>query len=572
MQRIAAGVLLLNQAGQITFANAAAIALLNLPENYIGQVLGQQQFINPQGEPLPLEHLPVQRALASHQACIGTVLGLHIANQAVPRWIRLDVEPQMNTASASVSQLVCTCSEVAGFLDQAPSLGNEALLAYMGHELRSPLNAILGFTQLMQRDTTMAHSHLELLQIIERSGEQLLSLIGDLVELGKIQAGQVGLSHTAIHLPNLLSTLEQMLRHKAKAQGLSCSFCAATAVPTHITADESKLRQSLLSLLGCIIKLSQAEPIQIEVQTVTAATQTVLRLEVSSSATNALRVRSQLSGAAGAASSESWSLQLTISRQLIKALGGTLQIGISGSLIVAYEVPIRLMEINHRTPQPQTQDPIVGLAPGQPAYQILVVDDDPVSRLLMARLLGELGFQVKQAINGRQALQMWQQQPPHLICMDMQMPQMNGYEATQRIRAQAPSLPILVMTANRPTPEQLRAAQWDDFVPKPIRRHVLLEKLQQHLGLAYQYESTLLAESAAAPLGLPVAMLQQMPDAWLQALYQAAVQGSDRLVYDLAQQIPAPCEALSQALIALADEFQFEQILQDLQQTSVEVV
>lgn len=577
MQRAKVGVLLLNEAGQITFANSVATHLLDLPQDAIGQVFGsQQQFVNQQGEVLAFEQLPTQQALTTGQAVSNMLLGLNLTDQPSPRWLRFEVELQVNSgeAIALATQLVCLCWEVDSPLAQGlPDLDDGAMLAYMGHELRTPLNAILGFTQLMQRDQTLASNHHELLSIIERSGEQLLNLISDLVELGKIKAGQASLNYAPLSLRNLLTGLEQILSLKAEAQGLPLQFDLAAEVPTYVKADEGKLRQSLLSLLSSIIRLSQSEPLHIAVESVaTSASEMVLRLQVFSSSANVAQLRSHLLEATQQQNPDGWNLRLTISQKLIQMLGGTLRIGAESDLVAVCELPIWLTEPEGSDAQAQTQNQIVGLASDQPAYQILVVDDDPVSRSLMARILGEIGFKVKQAIDGQQAVQIWQQCQPDLIFMDMRMPKMDGYEATQQIKAQAPALPILVLTANQLTAEQIRAAQWTDLVSKPVRREVLLGKLQQHLGLRYLYEAASRPpeQPVALPLELQIETLQQMPHDWLQAVYQAAAQGSDRLIYNLVQQVPAEQLALSKAITALADEFQFDQILKCLQRAGLD--
>ncbi|NJL86389.1 MAG: response regulator [Leptolyngbyaceae cyanobacterium SM1_1_3] len=580
MQSVQVGVLLLNEAGQITFANPAAVNLLGLPNSYMGKLLSSQiQLVDRQGESVSLGQLPIQQTLATGQPTYDVVLGIKLATQALPRWLRFDVDLQSssnsssNRAIAPITQLICTCVELAPADQQGHSkLADGAMLAYMGHELRTPLNAILGFTQLMQRDPALAENHRELLNIIERSGEQLLSLISDLVELGKIQAGQINLNLAPLNLQSLLMGLEQMLCLKAEAQGLKLRFELAAGMPTYIEADEGKLRQSLLSLISSLIKLSQTEPVQINIQSVASDSlnAAVLRLQIQSTTANATQVRSQLSTATQPQNPDSWNLRFTISQKLIQMLGGALHLGAAGDLIAVCELPIVLLKANPLETKVQSQVKVIGLALNQPPTN-LVADDDAVSRLLMVKLLKEAGFKVKQAVDGQQAVQLWQEYQPDLICMDMRMPKMDGYEATQQIRVQAPTLPILVLTANELTPDQVRAGQWHDLVPKPIRRDLLLDRLQQHLELEYRYEQPASAvEPSAMLLDLQIETLQQMPAVWLQDVYQAAAQGSDRLIYQMAQQLPAEKTALARALTALADEFQFDQILKCLQRAGLE--
>jgi len=221
---------------------------------------------------------------------------------------------------------------------------------------------------------------------------------------------------------------------------------------------------------------------------------------------------------------------------------------------------------------------VIGLAPNQPEYRILVVDDRLESRLLLVRLLTAVGFSVREAENGREAIAVWESWEPHLICMDMRMPVMNGYEATQQIkrtlRGQATVIVALTASAFEEDRKMVLDAGCDDFVRKPFQEEELLEKIREHLGVNYICEEPPAAatdrqldrDDSPAAFQLTADSLKVMPAEWLAQVYRAAVQCSDDLILELLAQIPTECYPLAQALADLANNYQFDKIEELTQQ------
>ncbi|MBW4682275.1 MAG: GAF domain-containing protein [Microcoleus vaginatus WJT46-NPBG5] len=459
-------------------------------------------------------------------------------------------------------------------------------LANMSHELRTPLNAILGFTQLMNRDSSLNTEHRQSVGIISRSGEHLLELINDILEMSKIEAGRTTLHESEFDLYRLLDNLFELLQIKATDKGLKLSFEYAQDVPQFIKTDESKLRQVLMNLLGNAIKFTQqgCVTLRVEAGEFTASKGMQLRFEVRDTGVGIDEMEfDKLFEAFGQTSSGLKSgagtgLGLPISQKFVQLMGGNLSLSSTVGVGSVFEFDIQVVPVlgsNLAPPKPATEK-IVGLAPDQRTYRLLIVEDKPTNRLFLFKMLTSLGFDVLEAENGEQGIKLWQSWQPHLIWMDMQMPIMDGYEATKRIKATkaGKSTVIIALTASAFEEDRqvILDAGCDDFVRKPFREQELLLKISQHLGVQYIYEANNVPQSEQAEaipdelLGcafkLSASSLQVMPAHWVQQLYHAASQGSDLLLLQLIEQIPKENAALASALTDLVDNFRFDKIME----------
>ena len=213
---------------------------------------------------------------------------------------------------------------------------------------------------------------------------------------------------------------------------------------------------------------------------------------------------------------------------------------------------------------------MIGLAPNQPPCRILVVEDRLENRLLLVRLLTPLGFEVREAVDGQEAVKIWQQWSPHLIWMDIQMPVMDGYEATRRIReleTQDHTTKIIALTASamETDREAVLAAGCDDFVRKPFKEEILLESIAQHLGVTYRYAAEPETSANAHFDMLSPESFQVMSADWITRLGQAAITGDDAIVTQLVQEIPTEHDSLAQQLMTLVDDFRLD-VISDLTQ------
>ncbi len=369
----------------------------------------------------------------------------------------------------------------------AANLAKSEFLANMSHELRTPLNAILGFTQIMSRDYSLSSEHQENLAIINRAGEHLLNLINDILEMSKIEAGRIRLNLSSFDLIHLLKNLEEILHLRAASKNLELVFEYAPDLPKYVETDENKLYQVLLNLLGNAIKFTEMGRVTLRVRLGYGAWGSHCGLGVSPSGASGVighgawrqgdnqttmqpdkednqcpmpnsqslifEVQDTGCGIApeeidllfeafeqteiGRKSQQGTGLGLAISRKYVELMGGNITVNSTPGIGSTFTFDVQIaLACPREMPTNQNKYQFLALAVAQKAYRILVVDDSKESRLLLVKILTSMGFEVREATNGREAIANWESWQPHLIFMDMRMPVMDGYEATRIIKSQ----------------------------------------------------------------------------------------------------------------------------------------
>lgn len=509
------------------------------------------------------------------------------------------IEVSGKTCVISVSQDITKRKQAELVLQQAKEAADKAnrakseFLSNMSHELRTPLNSILGFTQLLLRDLSLKPEQQEQLGIINRSGEHLLQLINNILQMSKIEVGRVTLDRNTFDLYHLLKNSNEMLELQAKKKGLQLIFDCDPNLPQYIETDENKLRQVLINLLGNAIKFTAEGGVTLRVK---LASQT--RDEENDRSPNYLFFEIEDTGAGispqeidslfkpfmqtetGRRSQEGTGLGLPISRQFVQLMGG--DIAVSSTLgkgsIFKFHIAINIAaQTQVQTTQENRR--IIALEPGQPEYRILVVDDRLESRLLLVKLLASLGFVVQEAENGQQAVELWLTWEPHLIWMDMRMPVMDGYEATKQIKThlKGQATVVIALTASAFEEERsvILSVGCDDFVAKPFREQVVLEKMAQYLGVRYIYEEPISSstnEEKQSLIGeenlngnslsnLEPFCLQAMPSEWIDQLYQAADAVDNEQIFLLLEQMPPEYAHFSRSIADLAHNFRCDKII-----------
>ena len=497
-----------------------------------------------------------------------------------------ELESKVEERTAQLEESIIK-TETALSQAQNANQAKSRFLANMSHELRTPLNAILGFTQLMTRDTTIGAEQQDNLKIINRSGEHLLSLINDILEMSKIEVGQVTLNETRFDLHTMLRSIEDMLRLKANAKNLNLFFDLGADVPKIIETDEGKLRQIIINLLGNALKFTETGSIVLKVRKEANNGLNAEQLGFLFADTYSLYFGVEDTGPGiepeeieqlfspfeqtkvGRNSNEGTGLGLSICYKFVELMGGELRAEsiVGRGSIFYFEIPLQEQSSSASIdPQHNLPGKVVGLAKNRPTYRILAVDDVAASRILLNKLLTGIGFEVREAGDGQQAIAVWEQWHPHLILMDMRMPVLDGYEATRQIKAKelGKNTIIIALTASAFEEERVEilSAGCDDFMRKPFQEAELLSKIGQYLNVEYIYEETAKSNiEQELHWELTKASLNVMPESWRSQLYNAAAQVDNQEIYKLLEEIPDDYEALARGLADLAEQFRCDKII-----------
>ncbi len=386
-------------------------------------------------------------------------------------------------------------------LAESANRAKSVFLANMSHELRTPLNAILGFSTVMRKSEDTTDEQKKNLNIISNSGEHLLSLINNVLDISKIEAGHMVKEDATFSLHRLLYELESLMSVRVAEKGLSFGMDLSEDLPTDITVDSGKLRQILTNLIANAVKYTEKGKVLLRarVEKRVPPMEAHLRFEVEDSGIGIReedgeviflpfeQIGDQPQSEAGTG------LGLAICKQFVELLDG--QIGVTSEVgkgsIFYFEIPVSVAPESDRTAWETQHERVTGVEDGQEKFRLLVAEDKLENRLLLRKLLAPLGFELREAVNGQEAVDLSEQWHPDLIWMDIRMPVMNGLEATRIIKAaEAGDQPkIVALTAHALEAERLEIleAGCDDVIRKPYRDTEIYGALTRHLGVRFTY-------------------------------------------------------------------------------------
>ena len=379
---------------------------------------------------------------------------------------------------------------------EAANKAKSEFLANMSHELRTPMNAILGFSQLMQRDLSLKPDHKEYLKVIYRSGTHLLALINEVLEISKIEARRITLEPVTFDLHALLHDLEIMFQVRTDAKNLRLQFIGIDDLPPYVIADESKIRQILINLLGNAVKFTEKGGITARFSFRKEPDHMILTVSIEDTGVGiASEEQDRLfkyfeQTTSGRMMKSGTGLGLAISRDYLLLMGGDITVQSEPDKGSTFTCTIVLQGVPDADEVSLRQTPrIIHLADKQIIPRVLVVEDNNENRTFLTTLLKQVGFDVRAVINGREALTAFEEWKPDFIWMDIRMPEMDGLEATKRIRAtgEGEKTVIAALTASAFEEDRKKIVDvgFDDFVRKPFLEEEIFEIMGKHLGIHY---------------------------------------------------------------------------------------
>ncbi len=555
--------------------------------DYTLRILGSNNdgIWNEQGVSLRVQVIPpFWRTGWFYGLCALIVLGGGLAvfrfRTAQLQRFNLELEQQVAARTAELANAnaeLAQATEIAEKARERAEVASHAksdFLANMSHELRTPLNAILGYVQILKREKAVSRLQIDGLNIIQQSGAHLLTLINDVLDLAKIEAGKMDLYPVDFYFPGFLEGIAGIILARAEQKDLAFVYAPQLPLPSGVHADETRLRQVLLNLLGNAAKFTGQGQVTFKVselqrRSTGTSEQALLRFEVIDTGMGIAPEHlekifapfEQVGDARRRA--EGTGLGLTISRRLVQAMGSELQVKSApgqGSTFW-FEIELPLVEMAVTAPAMPAQTIIAYKFPRQSPVKVLVVDDKAYNRSLITDLLTPLGFAVTEAEDGQQGVAQAQALQPDLIVVDLVMPVMDGFEAVQAIR-QIPALQstvIIAMSASviEDDKQKSLAIGCDAFVPKPVDVAQLLSVIAERLGLEWVYET---AQVEKAPE--PDSLIPPPPET-LDALLTWLEQGDLRALREWATHASAtdePYRAFAGALERLASAYAEEEI------------
>ncbi|MFH0994360.1 MAG: response regulator [Pseudomonadota bacterium] len=584
------GVIICNTQGADIWMNAAALRFHDFSTAadllvHIDQYRNEWELCYPDGRIMPFDEWPLPRAIRGDYVRDYEAHLCHLKSN-LERDGCYTCVPVRNEGS-KIAHIVITLQNttkhkqadrdrIARQAAEEASRAKSAFVANMSHEIRTPLNAILGFAQVLERDLSLTPRQAEHVRTISRSGAHLLKLINDILDMSKIEAGGATLNEASFCLYNFLDGLEMMFRSRTDAKKLQLLMERDENLPRYVTADEGKLRQILVNLMGNAVNFTETGGVAVRVRVEMVEGKIV-------GDKHALRLQAEVEDTGPGISDEDMSrlfgafqqaeaglkvggtgLGLAISSSFVEMMGGKLTVTSQVGKGSCFRFEVLIASADGVVEQEKSAlRSVVGLEPGAGPFRILVVDDMPENRSLVCELLRPVGFEVAEASNGVEAIDIFERWLPHAVIMDMRMPVMDGYEATRRLKATEAgrATPVIAVTASAFKDQEAHVLVTGvaAYLSKPFRPEELFDVLGKSLGLSYVFaDEADKFPSHLKPSPLKLESLAELPFELIQAMRLDVAEGDMAHLTELIAQVEKVDSNVARVLQALANRYEYE--------------
>ncbi len=466
--------------------------------------------------------------------------------------------------------------EIAKDRAEAANKAKSEFLANMSHELRTPMNAILGFSQLMQRDSSLSSEQKENLKIINRSGIHLLALINEVLEISKIEARRVTLDTAPFDLHGLLADIEVMFRVRANDKHLYLKFEGISEIPRSISGDESKIRQVLINLLGNAIKFTDSGGVTAIFSSVPVTDDSVQITIIIKDTGMGIAPEEQdklfryfEQTSSGKKSNSGTGLGLALSRDYIRLMGGDITVISQENKGAEFTIQLPVTRVAEENLNMGKSQKVIRIAPGNKNFKILIVEDNYENRTFLSLLLQQVGFEVRDAVNGREGIRIAREWHPDFIWMDIRMPEMDGIEATRILKTNPDTASIFICALTASAFEEDRKkivdVGFDDFIRKPFLEDELFAVMARLLGISFLSEMDEVPEENGESL-LNSSTFQQIDSSLLDNLYNAVIKLDREEIEEITTQIKSQDEIIGEKLQILAENLEFDRIIAVLEE------